>query len=569
MLYSKFFIPTLKEAPADADIISAKLMVRSGMIRKLSSGLYEFLPLGFRVLKKAEAIIRQELDAVGGQEVMMPLIMPKELWEETGRWGAYGKEMFRLKDRKSADFCLAPTHEEAITDLARREIRSYRQLPFMFHQFTQKFRDEIRPRFGVMRAREFLMSDAYSFHEDKDCLKKFYEKIFEAYIRIFTKCGFNFRPVEAAVGTIGGFLSHEFMVLAKTGEEEIAWCDCGYASNSEKTECLPVDAPKEEWKEIEKIYTPNIKTVEDVVGFLNTQPSKIIKAMLYLADKKPVLVLIRGDKKINEVKLQNVLGVKELAMADRKSAQKIISSSFGSVGPVGLQDKVEFIADLSVENISNAIAGANEDGYHLINVCFGRDFKAKCYDIRQVAEGDVCPQCKKEKLQFLRGIEVGHTFMLGTKYSKSLKATYFDKDGKENFMEMGCYGIGVSRIIAAMIEQSHDENGIIWTKNLNPFCVEIIPIDYNDPKMRAAADEIYAGLTKAGIDVLLDDRDERAGVKFGDADLIGIPFRITIGKKTLEEGKVEFRQRCEPKENTKLVEVKNIVAEVLKFYDRK
>jgi prolyl-tRNA synthetase len=566
MFYSKMFIPTVKEAPADADIVSAKLMIRAGMIRKVASGLYEYLPLGLRALKKVEQIIREELNTVDGQEVRMPILLPKELWEETGRWNIYGKELFRLKDRKNGEFCLAPTHEEPITDLARREIRSYRQLPVMFHQFTEKFRDEVRPRFGVMRSREFLMSDAYSFHTDEADLEKYYREVFAAYQRICQRCGLKYRPVEAASGAIGGSYSHEFMVLADTGEEEIAWCSCGYGANSEKAQCLPLQSAKEDLLEIEKIATPNIKTIDEVVNFLKVDISKTIKTLVYLAGEEPVAVLVRGDNEINEIKLQTILGIDNLVLADEKTVNEVMGANFGSLGPVGLKKKIKIIADLSVVEITNAIAGANEDGFHLKNVNFKRDYNADIADIRKVKEGDLCPHCKKEKLKFSRGIEIGHTFKLGTKYSKSMNAVYLDASGKENLMVMGCYGIGVSRILAAVIEQSHDENGIIWTDNIAPFEVEIVPINYSDEKTKSVVVELQKALTQKGIEVLIDDRDERAGVKFKDADLIGIPYRITIGEKNLAGGNVEFKARRDSKDGVKILKPNEAVAEIMRIY---
>ena len=569
MLYSKMFIPTLKEAPSDADIISAKLMIRAGMIRKTASGLYSYLPLGFRVLKKVENIIRKELNSIGGQEVSMPLLLPKELWEETGRWNVYGKELFRLKDRKNGEFCLGPTHEEPITDLARREIRSYRQLPVMFHQFGIKFRDEIRPRFGVMRAREFLMSDAYSFHTGDADLERYYIEVFNAYKRICEQCGFKFRPVEAASGAIGGSFSHEFMVLADTGEEEIAWCACGYGANSEKAECLPLINIKEEPLSLEEIATPDSKTIDEVSAYLKVAPAKTIKSIVYISDGEPVLVLARGDSEINEIKLQSLLSSTELSMADENIVKEISGASFGSLGPVGLKKKIKIVADLSVIEISNAIVGANKDGFHLKNANCGRDWTADIKaDIRKVQKGDLCPRCKKEKMSFSRGIEIGHTFKLGTKYSKSMGAVYLDTEGRENLMTMGCYGIGVSRIPAAIIEQSHDDNGIIWTDQTAPFSVILLPLNYADTKIKAATDAIYKELSDSGLDVLLDDRDERAGIKFKDADLIGIPYRITIGEKALADGKVEFKGRRDPKEAVKMIGPQEAVKMILDIYKR-
>ncbi|MDR3256195.1 MAG: proline--tRNA ligase [Endomicrobium sp.] len=563
MFFSKMFIPTLREAPSDADIVSAKLMIRSGMIRKLASGLYEFLPLGLRVLRKIENIIRQEMNAAGGQEVSLPLIFPKDLWLETGRWNVYGKELFRLKDRKDAEFCLAPTAEEAVTDLIRKDIKSYKQLPVMLYQFGTKFRDEIRPRFGVMRSREFLMKDAYSFHADEVDLEKYYKKMFDAYTNICVRCGFKFRAVEASSGAIGGSFSHEFMILADTGEEEIAWCDCGYGANSEKAECFKNEHPKEKAFSIEEIFTPNVCAVKDVAKFLNSSPKKFVKTMIYIADEKPVAVLVRGDHEINEIKLQDLLGASEIMLADERTVISITKAPVGFAGPVGLEN-IKIVADLSVIEISNAITGANKKDYHVKNVNYKRDYNANIIaDIRKVMHGDICPRCKKEELRFSRGIEVGHTFKLGTKYSKSMNATYLDTNGKENLIVMGCYGIGVTRILAATIEQSHDDNGIIWPDNIAPFEVIIIPINYADEKIKEVTEKIYKELSLKGLDILIDDRDERAGIKFKDADLIGIPYRITIGEKNLANGNVELKARRDEKDGVKLLKPEEAISEVI------
>jgi prolyl-tRNA synthetase len=561
-------IPTLREAPSDADIISAKLMIRAGMICKLASGFYEFLPLGLKVLRKVENIIREEMNAAGGQEITLPLLFPKDLWLETGRWNVYGKELFRLKDRKDAEFCLAPTAEEAVTDLVRKEIRSYKQLPLMLYQFGTKFRDEIRPRFGVMRAKEFLMKDAYSFHTDEADLEKYYKTMFDAYTNVCKKCGFKFRAVEAASGAIGGSFSHEFMILADTGEEEIAWCDCGYGANSEKAECLAISQPKEKPLPLEEVLTPNVGAVEDVAKFLNTSPEKFIKTMIYKADGNPVIVLVRGDHEINEIKLQSLLGANEVVLADEQTVISITNAPLGFAGPLGLKG-IKIIADLSVVEISNAVTGLNKKDYHLKNVNFKRDYSADIIaDIRKVTHGDICPRCKKEPLRFSRGIEVGHVFKLGTKYSKSMNATYLDTNGKENLIVMGCYGIGVTRVLAATIEQSHDDNGIIWPDNIAPFNVVLIPVNYADTKIKETTDKLYKEFTSKGIDVLIDDRDERAGIKFKDADLIGIPYRITIGEKNLEKGFVELKARRDGKEGIKLLNPQEALSEIIKIFNK-
>ena len=566
MYFSKAFIPTLKETPSDLDNISAKYMVRSGMIRKLGSGLFEILPLGLKTLMNVINVIREEMNSIDGQEVKLPLILPKELWIETGRWNVYGKELFRLKDRKNAEFCLAPTAEEAITDLARSFIKSYKQLPIMLYQFGIKFRDEIRPRFGVMRAREFLMKDAYSFHTTEADLEIYYKKVYEAYERICKRCGFKYRVVEAASGAIGGNFSHEFMVLADTGEEEIAWCNCGYGANSEKAECLDMvyEKSNEIKQDMQVIDTPNVGTIEDVSKFLNSSVQRFIKTIIYIADKKPIAVLVRGDFEINEIKLQSLIGCEELELASQEIVEEVTGAKVGFAGPINLRKQVKIYADYSVIKVVNGIVGANKTDAHIKNVNYNKDYKADVIaDLRKVVHGDICPRCKKEKLQFSRGIEIGHIFKLGTKYSKSMKATYLDASGKENFMVMGCYGIGVTRILAATIEQSYDENGIIWPVAIAPFKVTIVPVDFKDEKTKEVAEKIYKQLKDLRIDVLLDDRDDRVGIKFKDADLIGIPFRITISRKTLVDDVVEFKKRKDDRSLVKLIKIENIVSKIV------
>ncbi|MBN1622648.1 MAG: proline--tRNA ligase [Endomicrobiales bacterium] len=565
MRLTEFFLPTLREAPADADIISAKMMFRSGMIRKLASGIYEWLPLGLKVLKKVEQIIREEMGKIGGNEVWLPILLPRSLWDETGRWDVYGKELCRLKDRKDSDFCLGPTHEEVITDLVRREIRSYRELPLMLYQFGIKFRDEIRPRFGVMRAREFYMKDAYSFHPDEKDAEQYYQKVFNAYKKICERCGFKYREVEAATGAIGGSFSHEFMVLADTGEEEIVSCECGYGANTEKAEVKQGAGERGQGTEkpLEEKHTPNMRTVEEVGKFLKASPKNFIKTLIYQADNEPVVALVRGDYELNEHKLQSALNCSILALADEKTIEKATGAPLGFAGPVKLKDKnIKIIADYSAEGMINAISGANKKDYHLANININRDYKpAKVTDLRKVKRGDKCPRCGKD-LNFSRGIEVGHTFKLGLKYSKSMKATYLDKGGKEQLMVMGCYGIGVSRIVAATIEQSHDENGVIWPLPLAPFHVVVIPINWQDEQTKKVSEQIYDELSKKGIDVLLDDRDERAGIKFKDADLIGIPYRITVSDKNLKDNKLELKARWEKKEESRIIDIDKIVDEI-------
>ena len=543
MRQSQLLIPTLREDPGEAEIVSHRLMLRAGMIRKVAAGIYTYLPLGLRVIRKVERIIREELNKAGAQEVLMPIASPAELWQETGRWDFYGKELFRLKDRHERDFCLGPTHEEVITDLVRREVRSYRQLPANFYQIQTKFRDEIRPRFGLMRGREFIMKDAYSFDADEAGAKESYRKMYEAYKAIFTRCGLTFRPVEADTGLIGGTSSHEFMVLADTGEEGIAVCDaCDYAANVERAELKePTQAARGVLKEKRLVPTPGKKTVEDVTAFLNVPASQLVKTLLYLADRKPVAVLIRGDHIVNEIKVKKALGATDLAMADATTVEKLSSAPVGFAGPIGLKG-VPLIADLSVKGLVNVVVGGNAAGTHWVDVMPGRDFTPDRYaDLRYAGDGDACPRCAKP-LRIVRGIEVGHVFMLGTKYSEKMKAIYLDKQGQERMMVMGCYGIGVGRTAAAAIEQNHDAKGIIWPAPLAPFHVHVIPLA-DKGKVLEAAVALESEFEKAGIGVLLDDRDERPGVKFNDADLIGCPYQVVIGEKNLSQGLMELKER--------------------------
>ena len=553
MLLSRYLLPTLKEIPREVEIPSHQLMIRIGIMRQLASGIYEWLPLGLRVLHKVEKIVREEMDAIGGQEVSLPAIQPRELWEESGRWDFYGKELIRVKDRNRRDFCLGPTHEEVITDLVRKEVRSYKELPLLLYQFQTKFRDEIRPRFGVIRAREFYMKDAYSFDANDKNAETSYNSVFEAYSRIFQRCGLKFRSVEAQTGAIGGTFSHEFMVIADSGEEIIVSCKCGYAANLEKAECLPPSEikgkakKKSMLKKLEEVKTKNMKTVEEVGKFLKEKPDKFIKTLVYNTDGERVIVMIRGDHEVNENKVKSYLGVNEIFLADEKTIEEITGAPLGFAGPVGLKVKCKLLADHSVEGIVNGVTGANRKDYHLKNVNINRDYKPdKVLDLRKAKEGDSCPRCGKT-LEFSRGIEVGHTFKLGTKYSEALRATFLDKDGKEKYFVMGCYGIGVSRIVAAAIEQSHDQNGIIWPLPIAPFQVLILPVNYQQEKMKTISERIYEQLESAGYEVLMDDRDERAGVKFKDADLIGIPIRVTVGEKTLAKNMVEVKLRKEEK----------------------
>ena len=544
---SRYLIPTLREAPSDADNVSAQLMQRAGMIRKLASGIYDWLPLGLRALRKVEKIVREEMNGIEGQEVWLPVIQPKQLWEETGRWGVYGKELLRLKDRKDAEFCFAPTAEEVITDLVRREIRSWRQLPAMFYQFGLKFRDEIRPRFGVMRAREFLMKDAYSFHQDEQDATEYYKKVYDAYKRIFARCGLKFKPVEAQSGAIGGSYSHEFMVLAETGEETVVSCSkCEYGANLERADVkdwhqLPDAAG---FKPVTEFDTQGKTSVADVAKLVNRPLTDFLKTQLYMIDgKKPVIALMRGDHELFEPKLAAAVGTPALYRATEAQYEQVMGCKVGFGGPQGHPD-VPVYADFAAKSVLNGITGANKDGLHVDHFNIGRDLPdVKGYfDLRAATPEDPCPRCGA-KTEFFRGIEVGHTFKLGTKYSKALKAEYLDKAQKPQTMVMGCYGIGVSRVVAAAIEQGHDKDGIVWPVAIAPFQVAVVALDLDDPRTAQAVDTLAAQAEAAGFDVLIDDREGKPGVKFKDIDLIGVPLRFVVGKKSLDQGAVEFKRR--------------------------
>jgi len=544
MRMSRLLIPTLKEDPSDAEVISHRLMTRAGMIRKLTAGIYSFLPLGYRSLRKVEQIVREEMDRAGAQEVFLPMVQPSELWKESGRWDLYGPELLRFKDRHDRECCLGPTHEEVITDLVRRDVRSYRQLPLNLYQIQTKFRDEIRPRFGLMRGREFMMKDGYSFHATEENAEKTYRDMWEAYDKIFTRCGLKFRAVEADTGPIGGSFSHEFMVLAGTGEDTIVSCDsCDYAANLEKAEIRassPVgsDAPGA----CKRVATPGASTIEQVSAFLGVTPQELIKTLILRTESGPVAVLIRGDHELNEVKVKNFLKVTEVELADELTIEEVTGGPLGFSGPVGLK-KITVLADHAIRSIERAVVGANERDAHLVDVNPRTDFQPDHFgDFRAAAQEDPCPRCDG-KLGLSRGIEVGHVFKLGVKYSEAMKATFLDAEGKELPMIMGCYGIGVSRTVAAAIEQNHDEDGIIFPPPLAPFTVIVTPVGTKSNEIDEAAEQVYNDLWAAGIDTLIDDRDERPGVKFKDADLIGIPFRVTIGKRALAEGKAELRDR--------------------------
>jgi prolyl-tRNA synthetase len=547
MRYTKLFLPTLREIPADAEVISHQLMLRAGMIRKLTSGIYTYLPLGLRAIKKVKEIIREEMERAGAQEVLMPTVQPADLWKESGRWDVYGKELVRFKDRHERDCCLGPTHEEVITDLIRGEVRSYRDLPLNLYQIQNKFRDEIRPRFGLMRGREFSMKDAYSFDVDEEGASQSYQSMFDAYNRIFERCGLHFKAVEADTGNIGGSFSHEFMVLADTGEDAIVSCaECEYAANMEKAEVNP-DYIEQEGHEsspvsMEKVSTPDVRTVEEVTQFLSVTPKQLVKTMIFETSAEPIAVLVRGDHEVNPAKVKNILGVDALELASEATVLKLTGAPAGFAGAVGLSIKI--IADSAVESMKNMVMGANENDAHLIGVNRGRDFEVSEFaDLRFVTALDRCPRCGKG-IEIKRGIEVGHIFKLGDKYSKALSATYLDQNGDERYIIMGCYGIGVGRTVAAAIEQNYDKNGIIFPMPIAPYQVVILPLQVRDSDVVSAADTLYNQFTRQGVEVLLDDRDERAGVKFKDADLIGIPLRVTIGKKSLKEGKFEVRFRA-------------------------
>ncbi|MDA8428611.1 MAG: proline--tRNA ligase [Geobacteraceae bacterium] len=548
MLYSRYFIPTLKETPSDAEVISHQLMLRAGLIRKLSAGIYNYLPLGLRSIRKFENIVREEMNKADAIEMLMPSVQPAELWQESGRWQFYGKELLRFKDRKENEFCMGPTHEEVITDMVRREIKSYRQMPINFYQIQTKFRDEIRPRFGLMRGREFIMKDAYSFDVDSSAADLSYDKMYQAYMRIFERCGLNFRAVEADTGSIGGSSSHEFMVLADSGEDAIVSCDaCRYAANVEKAESRPVPAQAEpELSPLQKTTTPGMKTIADVAGFLGLDSNQTVKTLVYCSEKdEPVMVLLRGDHELNEIKLKNNMGWDEVRMASEEQIMQLTGSPAGFLGPMGLKQPLTVIADITVQGMSNVVIGANERDMHFQNANLGRDFTVERFvDLRNVVAGDPCPRCEQGRLEMWRGIEVGHVFKLGTKYSTALNATYLDADGREQVIFMGCYGIGIGRTIAAAIEQNHDENGIIFPLPIAPFHCSVVALNTKDKGVMAEAEEIYFKLEKLGMDVLFDDRDERPGIKFKDNDLIGIPLRIVVGSKGLAEGKVEVKKRA-------------------------
>ncbi len=544
MRVSKMFAPTLREVPAEAEVVSHQLMLRAGFLRKSAGGMYNYLPLAWRVLKKIENIVREEMDASGAQELLMPIVQPAEIWQESGRWGVYGEEMFRLKDRHNREFCLGPTHEEMVTSLIRGDVRSYRQLPMNVYQIQNKFRDERRPRFGLMRGREFIMKDAYSFDRDEAGLDVSYKLMYDAYTRIFTRCGLTFRPVEADSGAIGGSGSHEFMVIADSGEAEIVYCnECDYAANVEKAEMHVIEAPEEEAKAVEEVKTPDCKTIADVCAYLNLPVDKSVKAVAFNSEKGLILCFVRGDHEVNEIKVINTVGVNEVEMAE-ESLLAAAGTVGGYMGPVGIDpEKTIVVVDSTVMKMHNICCGANKEGYHLLNVNPGRDFTPTYVaDIRLIQEGDPCPHCGG-KVSKARGIEVGQVFKLFTKYSEAMHATFLDENGKEKPMVMGCYGVGVSRTMAAAIEQNNDKDGMIWPVAIAPYEVLVVPVNTKDEASTQKAEAIYEELKKAGVEAVIDDRNERPGVKFKDADLIGYPLRVVVGPKTLAEGKLEVKVR--------------------------
>ncbi len=543
MRMKNLLVPTLREVPQDAEIASHQLMLRAAYIRRLAAGIYSYLPLGLKTLQKVEKIIKEEMDASGAQELLMPALLPAEAYQKSGRWEVFGPSMFKLKDRGMRDFCLGPTHEELFTSAVIDGVRSYKEYPMTLYQIQTKYRDEARPRFGVMRSREFIMKDAYSFDVDSKGLDESYKKMYDAYCRIFTRLGLDFTIVDADSGAMGGSGSQEFMVKSPVGEDGIAYCDaCGYAANYEKAVCVPTDKKFSDGDlAVEKIETPNVHTIEELVGFMDCEPYAFAKTIIYKADDKYIAAMVRGDREINEVKLKNLVGATDdLELAAPSVVRELTNAEVGFAGPVGLS--IPIYVDLEVEKMRNFVVGANETNYHLKNVNINRDFTAEVVaDIRIIEEGDACPVCGKP-IKTAQGIEVGHIFKLGTKYSDALGLTYQDEQGKTQTVVMGCYGIGVTRCLAAAIEQGNDENGIKLPVSIAPFEVSVVPVNAKDSSQMELAEEIYQDLKKSGIDVLLDDRDERAGVKFKDADLIGVPLRIVVGKKAAD-GIVEYKLR--------------------------
>jgi prolyl-tRNA synthetase len=562
MRYTKMFIPTMKEDPKDAEVLSHRLMLRAGFIRKLASGVYTWLPLGLKSLKKVENIIREEMNRKGTQEIIMPFVQPKELWEESGRWEKYGKELLRVRDRNDRELCLGPTHEEVVTDLVRREVKSYKELPLILYQIQTKFRDEIRPRFGVMRSREFSMKDAYSFDLDEAGAEKSYRDMHDAYMRIFERCGFNFRAVEADTGQIGGSFSHEFMVLADTGEDIIISCgSCGYAANLERAEVGFIDRDVARTKgQFKNVETPGQRKIDEVSRFLGVAPDKLVKTIIYNTDKGTIGVLVKGDREINEVKLRNMLNLDSMELADEETIEKVTGGPLGFSGPVGLD--IPLYADRDVLFMEDFVVGGNARDVHTVGVNI-EDFKVEgFYDLKVAEPGDLCARCGGIHSS-TKGIEVGHIFKLGFKYSKAMNCTFLDKEGKEKFAVMGCYGIGVGRTVAAAIEQGHDENGMVLPFAIAPFEVCVLPVNSSHPESMELAEAIYRELLEKGIDAIIDDRPERPGVKFKDCDLIGIPIRVTIGERNLKDGYVEIKLRKE--KESQRVRKEEVIERVLNY----
>ena len=568
MRWSKLYLPTYKESPSEAEIPSHKLMIRAGLIRKLTGGVYTFLPLGFRVLKKIENIVREEMNRIGCQEILMPILHPAELYEQTGRLQHFGPELFKLTDRKNRPFALGPTHEEVVTDLARGELKSYRQLPQCLYQILTKFRDEIRPRFGVMRAREFIMKDAYSFHDSYESLEETYTRMADAYSRILLRCGLENVMVEADAGKIGGDVNHEFIVFAEQGESEIFTCSCGYTANSEKAEGLgrPLAAREETLDTPLLVETPGQTTIEEVGSFLGVDAAQLVKTLLYKSQGGVVAALIPGDRSLNETKLIKLLEDPMIEPLDEASIRKLTGADVGYSGPVGLPKDTRIIADSLLDAYDGMIVGANKTDAHLRGVKMGRDFAStERALISQVQPGDTCGRCAKGKLVVRRGVELGHIFKLGKKYSKSMGATFLDQEGKQREFIMGCYGFGVSRAVAAAVEANHDDAGILWPPSITPFHAIILPVNVGDAATMEVAEKLYADLTKRGWDVLLDDRDLRAGFKFKDADLVGIPLRITLGERNLKEGKIEIHYRKDGRSD--LVDPAEVASVLERFYE--
>ncbi len=545
MRWSRYFLYTSKEDPAEAEAPSHRLLLKAGFIKQVSAGIYEILPAGWRVIKKIENIVRKEMDRSGAQELLLTVLNPAELWKETGRWESYGNELFRLKDRNGREYCLGPTHEEEITDLVRKFVHSYRQLPLLLYQIQVKFRDEKRPRFGLIRGREFIMKDAYSFDADEFSAMMSYENMKFAYDRIFKKLRLDVIMAQASVGQIGGSQSHEFIAFTDYGEAKVGYCEnCGYAGNTEIISLPKPDPQEEEEKPMEKVHTPNVRTIEELSRFLNVHPSKILKAVLYIVNAKdPVMVLIRGDRDIDENKLEAVLGTENFRLADDKEVKDLLGTEKGFIGIFNLPEGVKVLWDNSLYGVKNMVVALNEPDYHYVNANPGRDFNyGKFVDVAQVVEGDPCPQCKSP-LKVRKGLELGHIFLLGTRYSDPMKAYFTDPEGKEKPIIMGCYGIGISRVMAAIVEQHHDEKGIKWPTPVAPFEVAILCLNPSDQELAQVSEKLYLEAQEKGLEVIYDDREESAGFKFADADLVGFPYRIVVGKK-IKEGKVEIQKRA-------------------------